>query len=240
MFTADTLCASLDHSNLDVLEAHRWLLSAFQRDLLSALRDRILTYPERFERSPAYAQLAGLILMSAWPHRRRFCYCSIRNRFCGQWKLCPYCGYVKRRQLRLRFLSAFHRARWWFLTISFHGSMLMDAPDWCDLALYWGACRHAVRALVRERVFAGAIKVEEVSVLGLLPVEVRPHSHFLVAAGQVNADDVAELATLVSAYDLDQDLAGEDCGCDGDNVPMSWSPPLTSSPWSPQRTWVRS
>lgn len=85
----------LNATDLDEITRHRRLLTHRQRVELDAVNYRIQTYPQRFARGPRYAQTAGLVLLSEWERRQKFCHCSIRNRLCGLWKLCAHCSYRK-------------------------------------------------------------------------------------------------------------------------------------------------
>lgn len=190
----------LNATDLDEITCHRRLLTHQQRVALDAIHYRLEAFPQRFARGPRYAQTAGLVLLSDWASRRRFCYCSISNGLCGLWKLCDHCSYRKRTALLERFLTQFSRSRWWFLTISFDGVLSLEGHIAEDMGLYWTACHKAVRALVVDGSFLGAVKVEELHVESLLPLVVLPHCHFLIAAEDVTGDHLEELRQLVLAH----------------------------------------
>lgn len=191
----------LNATDLDEITRHRRLLTSHQRWLLDAINYRIATYPPRFARNERYAQTAGLVLLSEWERRRKFCHCSIRNRLCGLWKLCDHCSYRRRTLLLERFLTQFSRSRWWFLTISFEGGLLsLEGHVAEDMGLYWTACHKAVRALVKDGSFLGAVKVEELHVESLLPLVVLPHCHFLIAAEDFTAGHIEQVKQLVLAH----------------------------------------
>ena len=190
----------LNDTDLDEITRRRRLLTSRQRWLLDAINYRVETYPQRFARDARYAQTAGLVLLSEWERRQKFCHCSIRNRLCGLWKLCVHCSYRRRTALLERFLTQFWRSRWWFLTISFDGVLPFEGHFAEDMGLYWTACHKAVRALVKDGSFLGAVKVEELHVESLLPLVVLPHCHFLIAAEDVTGDHLEELRQLVLAH----------------------------------------
>jgi len=191
----------LNATDLDEITRHRRLLTHQQKVELNAIRYRLQTYPQRFARGPRYAQTAGLVLLSEWERRRKFCHCSIRNRACGLWKLCAHCSYRRRTLLLERFLTQFSCSRWWFLTISFEGELL--SLEGCvaeDMGLYWSACHQAVRSLVNDGSFLGAVKVEELHVESLLPLVVLPHCHFLIAAEDFTVGHIEQVKQLVLAH----------------------------------------
>lgn len=190
----------LNATDLDEVTQHRHLLTYQQRVELGTIHYRLEAYPQRFARGLRYAQTAGLVLLSDWPSRRRFCYCSIRKGLCGLWKLCDHCSYRKRTLLRQRFLTQFSRSRWWFLTISFDGVLPFEGHFAEDMGLYWDACHEAVRSMVRDGSFLGAVKVEELHVQSLLPLKVLPHCHFLIAADDVTVGQIEDLRQLVLAH----------------------------------------
>lgn len=190
----------LNATDLDEITRHRRLLTSHQRWLLDAINYRIATYPQRFAREPRYAQTAGLVLLSDWASRRRFCYCSVRNGLCGLWKLCDHCSYRRRTLLLERYLTQFSRSRWWFLTVSFDGVLSLEGHIAEEMGLYWTACHKAVRALVDDGSFLGAVKVEELHVESLLPLVVLPHCHFLIAAEDVTASQIEDVRQLVLAH----------------------------------------
>lgn len=191
----------LNATDLDEITRHRRLLNSRQRWLLDAIHHRLETFPQRFARNERYAQTAGLVLLSDWERRRKFCHCSIRNRLCGLWKLCAHCSYRRRTLLLQRFLTQFSCSRWWFLTISFGGGLLsLEGHVAEDMGLYWTACHKAVRALVDDGSFLGAVKVEELHVEALLPLVVLPHCHFLIAAEDVTGGHIEQVKQLVLAH----------------------------------------
>lgn len=190
----------LNATDLTELAQHRRLLTVQRRRLLSAVQYRLEAFSQRFARDARYAQTAGLVLLSGWERSRKFCHCSIRNRLCGLWKLCAHCSYRKRTELFQRFLTQFSRSRWWFLTISFDGLLPFEGHLGEDMGLYWDSCHRAVRELVNDGAFLGAVKVEELHVESFLPLVVLPHCHFLIAADEVTADHIAQVKQLVVAH----------------------------------------
>lgn len=56
-------------------------------------------------------------------------------------------------------------------------ALALNATDLAELAqhLYWDAAHRAVRSLVNDGTFAGAIKVEELHVESFLPLVMLPH-----------------------------------------------------------------
>jgi hypothetical protein len=212
----------LNATDLDEITRHRRLLTHQQRVELDAIHYRLDTFPQRFARGPRYAQTAGLVLLSEWERRRKFCHCCIGYRACDLWKLCDHCSYRRRTALLERFLTQFSRSRWWFLTVSFDGVLPFEGHFAEDMGLYWTACHKAVRALVDDGSFLGAVKIEELHVESLLPLVVLPHCHFLIAAEDVTVSQIEELQQLVLAHRGSQPdwAAGEALTDDAERVAL--------------------
>jgi hypothetical protein len=180
---------SLNMADPVELRKHEHLLTADQLACLNMIQIKAQAWPQKFDR-PAdhYPETAAIIAMSDWPHAHRYCYCSIGQRFCHQWKLCPLCSYHRKRQALCAYLPRFGASTWQYLTISFHGRFVMEGYEDCDV--YWDACAEAIRGLVAAGKARGACWREELALVGLLPVRVMPHVHAIVDADSVGAEDV--------------------------------------------------
>lgn len=209
----------LDHTNLTGLLSNQHLLTESQRGRLDDIEFRIGAFPQRFARSDWYSKQAGLLALADWPHSDSFSRCGFSRRPCKQWKFCPACAYQMGARSWQVFSDAFNRTQWHFLTVSYRGGLILREPFWCDLGLYWDAGAFAVRDLVRSGIFFGAIKVEEVSLLDVPKLRVRPHLHFLVAAVEVAESTLAGLNERILGHALDDSLQREGVGA-------GWGPPV--------------
>ncbi len=188
--------ASLNRIDLDLLHRNQSLLSPLQRNLLKAVQYRLQTYPQRFGRDSTYASTAGLVLMSDWDakNRHRFCHCCIRNKRCRLWKFCCHCAYTKQNEIVTRYLPAFPKGNFWFVTLSFKGGLRFEVPHDEHPLPYWDAARMALREMLADYSIDGALWVEELYIRSYLPLEVLPHCHAIIDATEF-ADDAKEKLT---------------------------------------------
>ncbi len=190
----------LNWSNLAELTSNQFCLSDEQRFFLLNTTNRIRLFPHRFNRNQGYPETAGLILMSDWNHRQRFCLCSNRKSICKLWKFCHYCRHLYRMRLMHTFLPHFSAGNWYFLTISFDGQLSFESPLLDDPTNYWAACGHAIHEMVESRQVIGAIKVEELSICSFNPLTVLPHCHILLFTEQISPSFIDETNALVESY----------------------------------------
>ena len=107
--------------------------------------------------------------------------------------------------MQKQFLPAFHRGRWWFLTISFTRSALVGWHAKEDISLWWDACRWALWNMLAAGVFRGVFVFEALHVESYWPHPlVLPHLHVTVLEKlgldklELFAQDAAVLGTPIS------------------------------------------
>jgi hypothetical protein len=191
----------LNHTNLDDLKAHQnrmpeWLAEAFQTKL-----NMIEYHPQRFARANQYhTEMVGLLLMGDYTLKRRFLMCCADGRPCGLVKWCAFCAYVRKMKLMRGFLTKFHRARFWFLTISIPDFLSFMPGDSLATEVYWDAAVSAVKQLREDGIAQGVWWSEELHIQSLLPPLVKPHVHFLIAADDIDIGALSDLRERVLAY----------------------------------------
>lgn len=190
----------LDWSSLPDLHRTSHLLTKHQQRMLGTTFYRLVTYPQRFKRSPIYEQMAGLALMSNWDLRHKFCYCGIQQQRCLLWKFCPFCCYLKKLNLAERYLTKFHSRRWFFQTISYRGEVNFTEESLDDVEDYWNAGGSALRRLKSDGQIDGAVWSEEISVHSFDPLLVRPHIHALLTCETVSESHDATTQQLVEEF----------------------------------------
>lgn len=141
----------LNHSDLDELDEHSHLLNPEQQERLSAIRYRIKTYPDRFDRPRQnYRHYAGILAMADFNPSHRLCSCCIQNWGCKVWKFCPYCAWRIKMELLKKFLTKYHQHSWYSMTIAFEGFLFLCPIFGDDISLYWEACVYAIKRMVTE------------------------------------------------------------------------------------------
>ncbi len=192
----------LKHSSLLELDRHSNLLDGRQKDYLSVIARKMDYKPIRWRRDGQnYAQNAGIMLMSDSDHRQNFAYCGINGDRCKLWKICPFCNWEAKREMLRRFVTAYSVGTWWFLTVSWKTSVQFDLYNHTDLIHRWDAARYAVRRMVEERFFHGAIIREEFAIHSIYPVlDALPHLHVLVQADEVTKEMLELLRRLMAEY----------------------------------------
>ena len=196
-----SLPAYLNHADLDTLFRHRHRLPHDVKENLTATRQIMRWYPQRFDRpGQMYAQLAGIMAMSTSSARRRFCRCCIDFKPCGLVKFCPYCAHRRRMKVLKTFLPCLGKMPLYFLTISFEGDLSFLPGDAFAVEVYWDASVRAVKDMVNEGIFKGAFWSEELNLNSLLPLRVLPHVHVIVAADELNLSTIDDLKERILAY----------------------------------------
>jgi hypothetical protein len=201
----------LNYTDWDALWKHRrWLERPQVRSLLKSIDYRIKEWPQRFARERhQYRENASLISMSEFEQASSFCRCctigSGRGKFkhgrCNVWKLCPYCSHKKRMEILRKFLPAFRRGRWWFLTISPASTCNLNILTVQCLVGWWEACRFALDTLIKTGVIKGAFPLETIAIHAYWPNAVaRPHVHMVLLADSMTRSITDELGRLVASY----------------------------------------
>lgn len=206
----------LNHADLTELHRNRNLLSQQQRACLEDTLFRIERFPQRFARTrQAYAQNAGLIIMSEFPHIERFSRCCFERQMldakthrvvkcqprCNFWQLCPYCCHIKRQDLLRKLLPVFGSRPCFLVTISFsHSLEIQSGRDQCVFA-YWGACQYALKTMWLEGIIAGGFVLEDFFIDSYYPIKkVLPHCHAVVLADRIAPEHIDTMGELIRSY----------------------------------------
>ena len=219
MKTLITHPAYLNHSDADELLAHRHLLPLSVVDRLKATDRRIDRWPDRFARpNQLYRQQAALIAMldstrvdglqdpleqisvSECNFAKRFCMCCVGDVPCGLWKLCHYCAWCRKMNLQEKFLLKYSGRRWFFITIAYTGVVHVGSGYDGSLPVYWDAGVDAIRCMVADGVFKGAVWSEEMHIVSLLDGAVQPHVHALICADDLTMDHIDRIRALVREH----------------------------------------
>jgi len=193
--------ACLNHSDLDELEKYDHLLDPDQQDRLSAIRYRIKNYPDRFDRPRQnYRLYAGILAMAEFKPSQRLCSCAINNHGCRVWKFCPYCAWRMKMELLKKFLTKYGQHKWYFMTLAFEGFLSLYPGLGDNLALYWDACVYAIKRMVQEGYFKGAVWSEELHIQSFLNYEGQPHVHVVIMADALPMANIELLKTYVCEY----------------------------------------
>jgi hypothetical protein len=192
--------ACLNQSSLLELKRHVHLLNSEVQTRLKAIEGRIKSWPEKFDREGQhYREYAGIIAMSDLNQGHRLCHCFICNQPCGVWKLCPYCAWRRKMELHKKFLPRFHQHRWYAMTIAFTGYLVL-CPAGDDIALYWKACVYAVKRMVEEGCFDGAVWSEELHIASFETQRVHPHLHIVILADTITMNEIERLKRYVREF----------------------------------------
>ena len=176
--------------------------------MVSTIADKIEALPLRFGRKHQnYSENACLIAMSDYSGRFNFVNCSVkpnvmtRSMFCRDWKLCPFCAHVRRKELIRKYLRSYSKGQWFFLTISFNAAIPVANELIYRIGDYYEACRYGVDTLLWEGVFSGAFMVEGFAVGSFLPEPyVLPHYHVLVKADNITRESLQRLTEVVNSF----------------------------------------
>jgi len=214
----DGLGYNLNHSCLAHLEEHAHLLNGGQKWMLREINCKLHDLPKRFNRrgDPAtgehnqqYAETAGLILMSAWSDRFRFCRCGVLRMFegrqvrfnCENLWFCPYCCHRRRLKLLDRFAHSFDAGRWSHLTVSYRQALSFVEPPGQLIEPYWDAVTTALRLMVKAGYLRGVYWAEELHLESFAAhMPVLPHLHALVDAEQFGELEQIVLEILIEEY----------------------------------------
>jgi hypothetical protein len=187
----------------------RWLGRDVER-MLASIDYRIEQWPQRFARPEhQYRENASLIAMSEFDAKSLICRCgtigSSRTKFrpgkCGRWKICPYCSHKKRLEILKKFLPAFKRGRWWFMTISPESLCPLNMLYVDYLVDWWEACRYALVNMIAEGVIQGAFMLETIAISQYWPhAQARPHVHVVLLADELTRATIDRLKELLNLY----------------------------------------
>lgn len=222
--------ACLDRSDLPGLAQQPSLLTPRQATLLDAVRYRLETYPQRFARTEDHAKLSGLLLMSDWDPRHRFCHCSMGNHRCNLVKFCCHCAYVRRKALWARFLPGFEAGHLFFTTIAYDGELDFAPHADAAIPMHWDAATAALRARVGHGEFAGSLWTEELHVRSFCPNLVQPHVHAVIHAETYSPETSDALHAAVANFRGEAFLAGQDLPAPMAPLPTLLSPNIRTFP----------
>jgi hypothetical protein len=192
---------NFNHADLEELEVYTPLLPESLQQHLNVKRDMIEQHPDWFARANQYhAEMVGLLALSPYTQIRRFLRCGEAGRPCGLVKMCDHCAFVRKMKLVRGFLTRFHMARFWFLTISFQG--YISVLPGIDLALedYWAAGVNALKQMCKDGIFKGVAWSQEMHLQSLAEPLVEPHVHAIVDADDISIGAIADLRERVMAY----------------------------------------
>ncbi len=100
-----------------------------------------------------------------------------------------------------KFLSVFYQGSWFFSTLSWKRSLLIESPAMENLGLYWGACDFAIRHLIDDGLISGAFVFEALSIGSYMPVlRALPHNHLIMFADTITDDTMETFKKLVRSY----------------------------------------
>lgn len=158
------------------------------------------TYAERDDRK----QHCQIIALSDFEKSKSVCYCGKawglkRWARCREYQYCHVCAYARQAELRERFMRIWGKATVIHATLSFDGSMLLDAPVHPDPLDYFAACKQVIDQLYKDGIVSGAIWSEEIALHSLYPTtKIVPHCHVLLALqpGDSTPFSLAELIAL--------------------------------------------
>ncbi len=205
------MCASLplhpfDVNRCDPDEMDRCypLLHPHLQELADATTYRILRFPQRFAREGQhYADNANILLLSRLTGKDSVLKCGLLPHTCKRWKVCPYCGHVKRMEILGKFLPVFQsvEGRLGFFTLSFKRPHYCGDCYYDDLELLWDALRFGFEMMVDQGEFDAAFVLEEFDVLSYWPVpKVLAHVHAVVLADEISMRKVEQLKAFVRNY----------------------------------------
>ena len=190
---------SLNRADLVEVEAHWELLDPLQQRFLNGVHDKVGIHPQRFS-DPNYLPCSSMLILSNWPSIQRYAYCCKPNAFnrsglCKQHEFCPYCSYLIRQNLLREYVPSFSQVSgWYFLTLSFSGSLPFDGPANAHSCLrYWDVGKHVLRHATDTRSIQGVFWREELAILNFLPLTVMPHVHAVVVADHLDGDNIKEM-----------------------------------------------
>lgn len=195
--------SSLNRMDLDEVFDNQHLLSAWQLNLLRTVQKKQQYHPLRYRDD--YLQHSSIMLLSSgWSSAQRYSLCSIPNRAnrsgqCRLHKYCPYCCFLERQKALARYVPAYHRGNWFFLTGSLAGDLPMTGTSsYHELTAYWDAYKSAIRQLLKDSLIRGAFWTEELAVNRLSPVHALPHIHATMEADDLSDETLMRLAELVA------------------------------------------
>jgi hypothetical protein len=85
------------------------------------------------------------------------------------------------------------------MTIAFNGYLVL-CPAGDDIALYWKACVYAVKRMVEEGYFDGAVWSEEIHIASFGTQNAQPHLHVVVLADAVTMNEIERLKRYVREF----------------------------------------
>lgn len=191
----------LNRSDWGELKRYRYLLGGRNLRLLESVEKKPEFYHKRYD-DPNYLPQSSLLLLSpGWASAERYALCGISNTSnrsgaCRLHKFCPSCCWYERAHAQLRYVPAFDKGTWHWITGSFTGDLHMrtecpinDVNDW---RAYWDAYKTAFVQMVNTKTFRGVFWTEELAVNSFLPTRVLPHVHAVVEADDIDAQKLAQ------------------------------------------------
>lgn len=103
-------------------------------------------------------------------------------------------------ELLKKYLTKYPKHTWYSTTVAFEGFLSIDPGFGDNVALYWDACICAIKRMVTEGYFNGAVWSEELHVQSFLTYEVQPHVHVVFVADQVTMEHIELLKSYVREY----------------------------------------
>ncbi|MFZ1072661.1 MAG: hypothetical protein WAO21_04420 [Verrucomicrobiia bacterium] len=103
-------------------------------------------------------------------------------------------------ELLKKYLTKYHQHKWYSMTIAFDGFLSLCPVIGDDISLYWEACVYAIKRMVTEGYFNGAVWSEELHVQSFLTHEVQPHVHVVIMADEITIEHIERLKSYVYEY----------------------------------------
>ena len=175
----------LDWSQHTQLTENAASLTFEQSHLLDLVNLKREEYADRFKRGNYFSNAYPIIAAEA-PFATRFVCCGRKTAWngtgsCQKWRFCSRCAYARQRATLETFLPAYQPSSFVFVTLAFNGSLAISHAD--DLAAViplWNAIDAALKRLRSLNQIEGAFYVEEVAIIGFLPLRLQPHVHAIL------------------------------------------------------------
>ena len=200
--------SELNRSDSTEIKSYSYNLSYTNNCQIASIRKKIELYPGRYN-DPIYLSQSQMLLLSpGWANAQRYSCCSMRSSInpsgtCRLHRYCPYCCYLKARDVQLQFVPVFGDSNWHFLTGSFRGSLDMPDSNSCyDWLQYWDAYKSALTKLTDDETIRGFYMVEELAVNRILQPSMLPHIHAIIDADELSESTLDEVGIRLSILSL--------------------------------------
>lgn len=176
------------------------LFTEHQRHLFELLQTKRERFADKFKKGNYFTNAFALVAANSRYAERVVC-CGNKNRWngtgsCQKWKLCSRCAFARKHNALKAYLSSFRPNQFVASTISFEGAL--TPPDWPQfmwVLCYWDAINEAIRDEYDNGNILGAYFIEELALVGFLPLRVLPHVHCIFHVQSADAATVDALRT---------------------------------------------